>query len=84
MEQNINKVKELIQDESSTEQIQDSLTIDAKLQAMMGISIKHAVDVKAVFELYAYRILSHQKYVEEITRLTEEFQEALNLINTKY
>ena len=37
-------------------------------------AIMHAIEVKTSFELYAYRIISHEEYQARITELVEIFQ----------
>ncbi len=36
-------------------------------------AITHAVEVKSAFELYAYRVISHEIFIKQITDLTQFF-----------
>jgi DNA-binding transcriptional regulator/RsmH inhibitor MraZ len=45
--------------------------------AIKAQSIMHAIEVKSSFELYAYRIISHEQYVERIQELIALFNKAM-------
>ncbi len=36
-------------------------------------AITHAIEVKSAFELYAYRIITHDQYISQITDLVNFF-----------
>lgn len=40
-------------------------------------SILHAIEVKSSFELYAYRIIGHEQYIERITDLVKLFDKTV-------
>lgn len=39
-------------------------------------AIMHAIEVKSSFELYAYRIISHEEYLSRIEELIQIFQKS--------
>lgn len=43
-------------------------------EAIKAAAIMHAVEVKSSFELYAYRIISHEQYIGRIIELVELFE----------
>lgn len=42
-----------------------------KQNAKLSAAIMHAVDVKAAFEMYAYRILDHDQFIARISELNQ-------------
>lgn len=52
---------------------QDQITLNLQQEEKLRKSITHAVDIKALFELYAYRIIDHQTFVEKVKNLIEEY-----------
>lgn len=50
--------------EKTKENNQDTLTLNEELNVRSANAIKLAIDCKALFELYAYRIVDHDTFVE--------------------
>lgn len=48
-----------------------------KEDIIKSASILHAVEVKSSFELYAYRIISHEQYVQRIKELIQLYQKTV-------
>jgi hypothetical protein len=43
-------------------------------EQIKAASIMHAIEVKTAFELYAYRILSHEQFTDRIKELIQLFE----------
>lgn len=47
-------------------------------------AIEMAVDIKALFELYAYRVIDHQQYIEQVYRLNLEYAKTIHDMERKF
>lgn len=48
-----------------------------KEEAYKAAAIMHAVEVKSSFELYAYRVITHEQYLSRIKELVDIFNAVL-------
>lgn len=57
------------------------LDSQAVIEKKRAIAIEHALEVKSAFEMYAYRIVSHEQFIERIDDLILYYKSRSNELN---
>lgn len=70
--------------EVKSKQSANDVDVNVAQSESVGNAIKHAVDMKSLFELYAYRVISHELFIEKLELAINEYNKERERIYNKY